>query len=302
MTSRVSPALGQLRFGPEPRVVRDSGTASRIVECRLTSLALPGAARRALVYLPASYEREESARRRYTAVYLLGGMAGRAGDWVRPGGMPALLDGLVAQRRIPESIAVMPEVGSRAGLGSIGANGDECRRRYEDFVAHDLVKWVDQSFRTNATPEHRVVAGVGEGAVGAVHLGLRHPDLFGSCVGLSGDYRISSPRDLQILVGQRTENGRLREIHAARDDWSRVVQRLRQLRFVITCGWLDPAIAHAWALRRVFDEVGVGHTFSTYWGGRDWTRWRAGVAGALCEILSPAEALQRHAVEAVTAP
>lgn len=56
---------------------------------------------------------------------------------------------------------------------------------YADFVARDVVQHVDARYRTLPRPEQRVIAGVSMGGYGALHLGMEHPDTFGSIVALA---------------------------------------------------------------------------------------------------------------------
>jgi enterochelin esterase-like enzyme len=251
-----------------------------------------------LVYLPPSYERSTSVRRRYPTIYLLLAPTGRAQDWVRHGSIDKMLDRLAADRGIPECIAVMPDPGGPRSAGRARlATAHDRRFPFEDFVVHDLVKWVDQHFRTETTPERRLVVGITEGARSAVHLALRNSGVFGGCVGLSGEYRLADGRDLRTLLGLAP--GLARAGGASREVLDLCGHQMRQLRFVLACGWLDRGVAHAWALHRLMEEVRITHTFRTYWGGRDWGRWRSSLSRALCELLAPALLLERAAVSAL---
>jgi enterochelin esterase-like enzyme len=50
----------------------------------------------------------------------------------------------------------------------------------ERFITQELVEYIDSHYRTVATPESRAIAGLSIGGFGALFLGLRHPDEFGS--------------------------------------------------------------------------------------------------------------------------
>ena len=54
-------------------------------------------------------------------------------------------------------------------------NGD-----YGDYIAHDLVDYIDTSFRTLAMKEFRGVSGHSMGGYGAFRLGLYHSAIFSS--------------------------------------------------------------------------------------------------------------------------
>jgi photosystem II stability/assembly factor-like uncharacterized protein/pimeloyl-ACP methyl ester carboxylesterase len=56
---------------------------------------------------------------------------------------------------------------------------------WEDFVARDLVAWVDARYRTLADASSRGIAGHSMGGYGAMRIGMRHPDVFSSVYLLS---------------------------------------------------------------------------------------------------------------------
>jgi hypothetical protein len=51
---------------------------------------------------------------------------------------------------------------------------------WEDFVVQELVPYIDANFRTLPTRNSRGIAGVFIGGYGAIRLGMRHPNVFGS--------------------------------------------------------------------------------------------------------------------------
>jgi enterochelin esterase family protein len=72
-------------------------------------------------------------------------------------------------------------------------------------VVGELVPWVDHTYRTLAGREHRGVAGKSSGGFGALHLALRHPDVFGALACHSGDmlfeycYGVDLPKACSVL-------------------------------------------------------------------------------------------------------
>lgn len=77
-----------------------------------------------------------------------------------------------------EVIFVMPD-GFSKHRGSFYSNSPTTGN-YEDFVAHDLVAWVDANYRTLARRESRGLAGHSMGGYGAMRVGMKHPDVFSS--------------------------------------------------------------------------------------------------------------------------
>jgi S-formylglutathione hydrolase len=156
------------------------------------------AQRNVAVYLPPTYK--TSATRRYPTVYLLHGYLSNLQAFGKREGIPGyqgmqlatLMDGLIATGTSKEMIVVVPD-GRNAYFGSFYTNSP-VTGGWEDFVARELVRWVDGNFRTIAAAESRGIAGHSMGGYGAIMLGMKHPDVFGAfyalspcCVGLEGD-------------------------------------------------------------------------------------------------------------------
>src|SRR5256886_14457119 len=58
--------------------------------------------------------------------------------------------------------------------------------RYAEYIARDLVRHVDSTYRTLADRRHRGIAGLSMGGYGAVTIALEHPDVFSAGGGHSG--------------------------------------------------------------------------------------------------------------------
>ena len=93
------------------------------------------------------------------------------------------LDRAMDEGRIPPAILVMPDAFTRLG-GSQYVNSSAVGR-YEDYVAQELVDWVDAEYST--LPGRRAVVGKSSGGFGAMHLGMRHPDRFPVVGSIAGD-------------------------------------------------------------------------------------------------------------------
>ncbi len=138
------------------------------------------------VYLPPSYGRGTN---RYPVIYVLHGYYGDEAellDLVR-----ASLDALIAQRQIGELIAVFPNAANRLNgsfyLGS-SAIGD-----YETYLTQDLVRTIDERYRTLSARESRGVTGYSMGGWGAMHLALKFPEVFSVVVAEGGFYDAIGP-------------------------------------------------------------------------------------------------------------
>ncbi len=141
------------------------------------------------VYLPPSYA--SSPERRYPALYLLHGIGGTNGDWTVawPSSEPGyatiqdLMDRGVAEGLLDEMIVVAPD--ARTPFFGCFYTNSSVKGNWADFVANDLVGWVDENYRTIAKPEARGVAGHSMGGHGALKLGMLRPDVFSAVYGMN---------------------------------------------------------------------------------------------------------------------
>lgn len=144
---------------------------------RTESLPSPTLGRdyRFTVYLPDGYA---DSCRRYPVVYLLHGSAGDEFDWLAKGKVEATLDRLIADKRIPPVIVVMP---GHKGMWWVDGNAEKA----ETVLLKELLPEVEQRFRTIAERAGRAVAGLSAGGYGTIRLAFTHPELFAAGAALS---------------------------------------------------------------------------------------------------------------------
>ena len=131
-------------------------------------------AKRAVDYciaLPPGYE---AGTDRYPVLYYLHGLFEHARSWSEHSGQQTW-ESLMSQGKIGKFIVVMPEGGN-----SFYVNSYDGHERYEDFFIQELIPAIDRKYRTIANRETRGISGVSMGGYGALHLGMKHPDVFGS--------------------------------------------------------------------------------------------------------------------------
>jgi enterochelin esterase-like enzyme len=126
------------------------------------------------VYLPRSYDTPEGAGRRYPVVYLLHGMGGRWDEWSGYG-VEEVANQLFAGGELPELILIAPQ----GGLGYWMDQDGPGATPWAQYVALDLVRHVDATYRTLPRREARAVGGLSMGAHGAIALALAYPQVFG---------------------------------------------------------------------------------------------------------------------------
>lgn len=134
------------------------------------------------VYLPPGYD---SSTQRYRVVYLLHGYTGTDRGWMNPSyvGLPEMMDHLIERHAIEPMIIVMPNAFNRFG-GSFYINS-ALSGNWEDFIAHDLVNYTDEHYRTIAKVSGRGIAGHSMGGYGALRIGMDHPEVFAAAYGMS---------------------------------------------------------------------------------------------------------------------
>lgn len=160
-----------------------------IVQDQVVSKALNGQRRAFLVYLPSSYNTLQGRAKRYPVLYLLHGSPGSEHDWFTAGKANQSADTLIALGRISELILVVPDGNGRTGATSEWGNSFDRRQNIETYVATDLVRYVDQKYRTLADAAHRGIGGLSMGGFGAMNIAVHHPDIFGTVLSLGGYYK-----------------------------------------------------------------------------------------------------------------
>lgn len=144
------------------------------------------AARQLVVYTPPGYEATEE---RYPVIYLLSSFMGFGRMFLSPQAwgyaMDERCDELMGGGAMKKCLVVMPDCFTKWG-GSQYVNST-ATGRYEDHLIEEIVPFVDRQYRTLPAARHRAVGGKSSGGFGALHLSLRHPDVFGACYCGAGD-------------------------------------------------------------------------------------------------------------------
>ena len=156
------------------------------------------------VYLPPSYATQPD--RRYPVIYFLHGFTDSDAKWFgeelkndKPWiNLPQIADRAFAADPAHEMILVVPNARNKfqgSFYSSSVTTGD-----WEDYVASELVAYMDQHYRTIAKPESRGLAGHSMGGYGTMRIGMKHADVFSSiyalipcCLILGAPQQSSSP-------------------------------------------------------------------------------------------------------------
>ncbi|MGH9567409.1 MAG: alpha/beta hydrolase, partial [Candidatus Angelobacter sp.] len=127
------------------------------------------------VFLPPSYAKDK--HRHYPVVYALHGYSIGADQWTHEIHVPQTIEGAFAQGA-KEMIVVLPDsktIHNGSMYSSSVTTGD-----FEQFIAHDVVAYVDAHYRTISERRSRGLVGHSMGGYGATRIGMKHADVFGS--------------------------------------------------------------------------------------------------------------------------
>ncbi|MGH7663142.1 MAG: alpha/beta hydrolase [Gemmatimonadaceae bacterium] len=282
-----------------------------------------GTDKRFLVYLPPSYATNDGDR--YPVAYYLHGLWGSEDDWVSQGRLAHVADSLV-RSGVAEMIVVMPDGddGWYTTWNSLG-NNSSCRRNppehepaesycvpwphYDDYIARDLVAYVDSNYRTLAGRAHRGIAGLSMGGYGAVTLALAYPAVFSAAASHSGvltpllagpdGQRARSMQELRVASGNLWPSMKL----AFGDDtagWiardpARLARRLSRsaagmspvpAAIFVDVGLDDRFLAQNRAFRAELLKLGMQVKYAEWPGGHGWDYWRAHVDESLAWLAS----------------
>ena len=158
-----------------------AAAATRPVElenCRLQSSVLGHDVAYSVV-LPADADKGMH----YPVLYLLHGVGGDHSSWLEY----ADVAGMMQRGEMPEMIVVMPD-----GYLSYYSDAADGSLPYETFFTTEFMQAIDSIHPTLPGRENRVISGFSMGGFGAMTLGLRNPDKFGTVISLSPSMRTDS--------------------------------------------------------------------------------------------------------------
>jgi enterochelin esterase-like enzyme len=158
-----------------------------------------------IVFLPPSYATQKN--RRYPVVYALHGYSIGAQQWSGEIHVPQTIEGAFAQGA-QEMIVVLPDsktLHNGSMYSSSVTTGD-----FEQFIARDVVGYIDAHYRTIPKRTSRGLVGHSMGGYGASRIGMKHADVFGSlyimspCCLESMANRPVKPEDQKALEAVKT--------------------------------------------------------------------------------------------------
>jgi len=207
--SQPGPAPVQHRaeaLGPGTEVVQRPGaqaaprTAGRLLQVVIKGERTGLSSGPGYVYLPPQYFRPAYARARFPVVLTLTGYPGQADSIVRLLALPVVAARLIADGRVRPTVFVMLNVSPLFPLDT------ECTDvpggpQVESFLAQDVPRAVEQTFRVTASPAGWGVLGYSTGGYCAAKLAMMYPDRFSAAVSMAGYYQTIPGVDVPHLWG-----------------------------------------------------------------------------------------------------
>lgn len=161
------------------------------------------------IYLPSSYNKDS--KRRYPVVYFLHGYTdddakwyGFEKHWIN---LPHIVDSVFAAGGGTEMIFVTPNAYTRY-QGSMYSTS-VTTGNWEDYVAKELVAYIDAHYRTIADAGSRGLAGHSMGGYGSMRIGQKHPEIFSSVY-------LLSPCCLEPFSNQPLDSARVSAIESVK--------------------------------------------------------------------------------------
>jgi enterochelin esterase-like enzyme len=216
------------------------------------SSRVTGRPRRAYVYTPPEYDAAPA--RRYPVLYLQHGAGESERAWSAQGRVGFILDNLLAARQAQPMLVVMDN-GYATPKGAPPGPTDRFSA-FEQVLVGELIPLIDSRYRTQADREHRALAGLSMGAMQALRIGLKHPELFGSIGWFSGAEKGFDPKT--------SFGGALADAGAANARWQ-----------LLWLGWgRQEKAAGRVDFHGKLRQAGIRHVWYECDGTHEWQVWR----------------------------
>jgi enterochelin esterase-like enzyme len=256
----------------DPAYVTQTGTEEKLA---VTSPALGGRSQQVYVYLPPGYE--DHPEQRYPVMYLLHGFPGRPLAFLLTVRAGVVEDELAAKDEAQPMILVMPWGSTGTFTDKEWADGVHAHEGWATFVARDLVRAIDSTYRTLPTAAGRAIAGLSEGGYGALNIALHHPREFRVVESWSGYERAPKIPSIFGAQGQTLADNTPLEL------LPQVAHALRRAHvfFWFYSGSDDPLDRQNRQFSAELAHAHIPHEYLEFPGGHNWALWRGYAADSL---------------------
>lgn len=234
---------------------------------KMDTVAVPSASMlksyAALVVLPDSHQHSA---KRYPVLYLLHGHSSHYGGWFD---ISTQLRDWADQHQM---IIVCPDGDYDSWYIDSPV---QKHRKFETFIANELVSYIDIHYKSRAEPKSRGISGVSMGGHGALYLALRHPQIYGVACSSSGVLDLlpySGFWNLRTLLG---------EMNKTKDNWKKYscyyildgIKTTNQ-KIWIDCGTEDFLIELNRKFHQKLLKKNIEHIYQEYPGAHTLKYWK----------------------------
>lgn len=229
-----------------------------------------GASRTYGVSLPPNYE--QNSQECYPVIFLLHGGHGSPTDWFDlKGSALTTLQQLYASSKLPPSIIITPDGNDKRGSSPYfdpqyfdGANG-----KISTAIGDELVKVVQNRYRTLPTPDFWAMGGLSSGGWGAINVGLHNLNSFAILFSHSGYFvDASGPQNSPLTYIKNLPP-----------------KSYQHLRIYLDTGKNDTLeLKEARQFSQILSNLQIPHQFSQFSGGHTWSYWRKHLADSLTYV------------------
>lgn len=244
---------------PQPRILPRGGVPRGQAQVQRLRSRILGNERRIFAYTPPGYSAEGNP---YPLLIVFDGFA-----YMNMVPTPTILDNLIFEGAIPPIVAILVDNPDSETRG----RELDCYPPFSDFLAQELLGWIQDRFNVASDPARTVLAGSSGGGNAAACAAFRHPGVFGNVLAQSGSF-FKSPEE------------------AIGDEWvfrQAVEQPRLPLRFYLDVGRYEPlfSVNSVRHLRNLLEAKGYPLHFYEYCGGHDYSWWRGTLSRGLIFLL-----------------
>ena len=231
-----------------------------------------GMTRRMFVYTPYGYA---DSKDKYPVLYLLHGAGGDEDAWSTMGRACQILDNLIEKGLAKPMICVMPNGNptqyaaqtlmipekprdpNNQEMGMMGS-------AYPKSIVEDIVPFIEKTYRVDAKPKSRAIAGLSMGGGHTITTSLMYPGFF--------DYICPLSMGIGMRFGNNDANQE--EIMKTYETQFKALKKAGYKLYFLACGDSDFLFESAKTLDQMLTDNGLKHTFFVTPGGHTWSNWR----------------------------
>lgn len=231
-----------------------------------------GAKRWMQVYTPPGYSKQK----KYPVLYLLHGIGGNEREeWAKGGVAQAILDNLIAEKKIEPMILVLPNGNATTNRPVTNASGSGRRgfgdltgwgKPFENDLIKDIIPFIEANYSVKADRQRRALAGLSMGGGQSLNIGLGNLDVFAWIGGFSSAPNTNPP---ELLV----------------PDPDKLKQQLKLL--YISCGNKDGLIRVSQRVHAYLKDKNLPHIWHVDEHGHDFQHWKKGLYNFSQLIFKP---------------